>query len=60
MERNNENIEMNFEGKIEILLNKLKIIEDEVVLIKNDEIVTSNDEIKNNDELKILSVVSGG
>lgn len=41
-------------------IKKLKISENEYIIAKNNELVTIDSKIKNNDEIKFLSVVSGG
>ena len=60
LETTNENKEMDYEGVIEKLLLKLKLNPEEVIVVKNGELTTVEDEVNNNDELKVLSVVSGG
>jgi sulfur carrier protein ThiS len=47
-----------FDGKK--LLEKLKINPSSVILVKNDEVVLEDEVFENKDEIKILSVVSGG
>ncbi|MGV8141530.1 MAG: MoaD/ThiS family protein [Candidatus Woesearchaeota archaeon] len=42
------------------LLAKLKINPSSVILVKNDEVVLEDEILENDDEIKILSVVSGG
>lgn len=42
------------------LLIKLKINPSSVILVKNDEVVLEDEIFENKDEIKILSVVSGG
>jgi sulfur carrier protein ThiS len=42
------------------LLKKLKINYSSVILVKNDEVVLEDEIFENSDEVKILSVVSGG
>ena len=40
--------------------NKLNINLEEVIITKNNELVTEKAKIKENDEIKLLSVISGG
>ena len=42
------------------LLSELNINPTTVIVIKNNELVTESEEIKENDSIKILSVISGG
>jgi sulfur carrier protein ThiS len=42
------------------LLEKLKINPSSVILVKNNEVVLEDEILENKDEIKILSVVSGG
>jgi sulfur carrier protein ThiS len=42
------------------LLLKLKINSSSVILVKNDEVVLEDEIFENGDDVKILSVVSGG
>ncbi len=56
------NIKVNKTEKIngKSLLEKLKINSSSVILVKNDEVVLEDEIFENGDEVKILSVVSGG
>lgn len=60
IEQDDKTINNKFEGKIEDLLKQLKINSQTVVIVKNREIVTEKESVKDTDELKLLSVVSGG
>ena len=42
------------------LAKKMKVNLEEVIIIKNDELVTEESEIKDKDQIKFLSVISGG
>ena len=42
------------------LLNKLKINPTTVIVTKNNELVTEEEKITSKDEIKVLSVISGG
>jgi len=42
------------------LLNKLEINPDTVLVVKNNEVVLSDEILSETDEIKILSVISGG
>jgi sulfur carrier protein ThiS len=58
-ERNKKNIELEV-NSIKEAAKELKINLEEVIVVKNNELVTESAELKNNDEIKFLSVISGG
>lgn len=60
LEKDKEEKNIEFEGTCEELLEKLEINSEEVLIIKNKELVTLDEPCTNSDEIKILSVVSGG
>lgn len=49
-----------FSGTIKALLIKLKINPETVIVAKNNELVTLEDCTEDSDEIKIMSVISGG
>ncbi|MCF7866133.1 MoaD/ThiS family protein [Candidatus Woesearchaeota archaeon] len=60
IERTKEEKELDFKGTIEELLQKLKINKEEVIVARNGALVTLDTELSSEDEIKILSVISGG
>ena len=60
IERENLNKNLKFNGKVLKLLEKLKLNPSAVLVARNNGLVTEDDELKDNDEVKILSVISGG
>ena len=60
IERENLNKNLKFNGKVSMLLEKLKLNPSAVLVARNNGLVTEDDELKDNDEVKILSVISGG
>jgi sulfur carrier protein ThiS len=50
----------NTNNNIKELLKVLKINPSTVIIVKNDEIVLEEESLEDNDEVKILSVISGG
>ena len=60
IERENLNKNFKFNGKVSKLLEKLKLNPSAVLVARNSGLVTEDDELKDNDEVKILSVISGG
>lgn len=60
IEKQKKNMMIKFSGTGSELLKKLKINPQDILLIKNDVLISEDDKIKDSDEIKILSVVSGG
>lgn len=59
-DRTNERRELEYEGSIEGLLETLGINKEEVVVVKNGLVVPESESCTGDDELQVLSVVSGG
>lgn len=59
IEKTNENKEIEA-TTVKELLSKLKINPTTVIVTKNNELVTEEEKISNKDEIKLLSVISGG
>lgn len=60
IERENKTKTVRFHGSGKELLAVLKQNPETVILIKNNEVVTDDDEFCEDDEVKIISVISGG
>jgi len=64
IESQNQTLEIKFKGKASDLIKKLnekiKITLESCLIVKNNELVTDDEQLKDEDEIKILSVVSGG
>ena len=60
IERNNEEKNLDFSGTCKELLEKLEINSEEVLIIKNNELVSLDEHCEVDDEIRLLSVVSGG
>lgn len=60
IERENKTIEKSFSGRGADLLKELNLYNEEVVISKNGEVVSENEELADSDEIKLLSVISGG
>ncbi len=60
IEKENKNLNLNFKGTVKKLLEELNINIETVVVLKNNEIVTEEELLEENDDVKILSVISGG
>ena len=56
-----EKKKVNIKAKdIDEIIKKLNINKEEVIIVKNDELTPRNEELKEKDEVKFLSVISGG
>ncbi len=55
-----KSIKKEFNGTVNELLKELKLNKETVIVVRNGELVTEEEILKNNDKIKILSVVSGG
>lgn len=53
-------IELDDNSSVKDLLNKMKINPVTVIVSKDDNIVSEEEQIKDNDNIKIISVISGG
>ncbi len=60
IERTNKTRKISFNGSVKELLMHLDVSPVTALVIKNNELVTEKDRVKDTDEIKILSVVSGG
>ncbi len=60
IEKQRKNMTLKFNGTGNQLLKKLKINPEDILIIKNNTLVAEDDKIDDSDEIKILSVVSGG
>lgn len=59
IERDNKKIRVDAKNAKEILT-KLNINPETVLLVKNNELIFAEDKLEKEDELKLLSVISGG
>ena len=59
-ERENETSEHDFSGKIKDLLAEIGVNKETIVVTKNGEVVSEDEPCEGKDELKLLSVISGG
>jgi sulfur carrier protein ThiS len=60
IEKDQQKKEIEFSGSVLELLELLDINRETVIVVRNNEILDENAVIDNNDEVSILSVVSGG
>jgi len=59
IERKNKKINVDAKD-IDGLIKKLSINKEEVIIVKNNELTPRNEKLKDSDEVKFLSVISGG
>lgn len=60
IEKEQKNSEIEFNGNIKDLLKKLNINIETVIITRDDELLNELDELNDSDNIKIISVVSGG
>jgi len=60
IEREHRELKQDFSGKILVLLDALGVNKETVVVVKNGEVVSEQERCGKGDELKLLSVISGG
>ncbi|MEM4397693.1 MAG: thiamine biosynthesis protein ThiS [Candidatus Woesearchaeota archaeon] len=60
IERENKKINMKFKGKVIDLLKKLNLNSVEVLVVKGEDLLNDDDFLNDKDNVKIMSVVSGG
>ncbi len=60
-EKSQEKLEIDFQGKtVQELLKQIKVNSETVLVVRNDEVVTLDETLQDNDQIKLLSVISGG
>ena len=59
-ENTNQTLELGSASSVSDLLNKLKINPVTVIVSRNNELILEDEKLSDNDEIKILSVISGG
>ncbi|MBI2664799.1 MoaD/ThiS family protein [Candidatus Woesearchaeota archaeon] len=60
IESQSKNRKLSFSGTVSQLLEKLKVNPETVIVAKNNELVTEDELLEDSDEIKLLSVISGG
>lgn len=60
IERENKTKQLKFNGKVSKLLRQLRLNPTAVLVTRNNTLVTEKDTLSDKDEVKILSVISGG
>ncbi len=60
IERTKEEKELHHTGTVQELLNILDISPEEVLVVRDDELLTEDETICDDDNIRLLSVVSGG
>ena len=59
-EKGKRNVELGIDSSVKDLLNSLKINPVTVIVARNNELIPENEKLNDNDEVRILSVISGG
>ena len=60
IESENKKKSIRFSGSVSQLLLQLKINPETVIVARNNELVTEDEKLADSDEVKLLSVISGG
>ena len=60
VERSDEHKTLRFSGTAQELLGRLEINPQTVLVLKNDVLITEDETLTDSDEIKIITVVSGG
>ncbi|MBS3133362.1 MoaD/ThiS family protein [Candidatus Woesearchaeota archaeon] len=60
IEAENKRKKLKFSGTVSQLLQKLKVNPETVIVAKNNQFVTENEKLADKDDVKLLSVISGG
>lgn len=60
VEKEDKTIKKQYSGDLLTLLNLINVNPETVIVVKDDALITRDHILKNSDEIKILSVVSGG
>jgi sulfur carrier protein ThiS len=60
IEKTNKRLFKKFRGKVGLLLKKLKISPETVIVARKGELITEEVVLLDEDEIKIISVISGG
>jgi sulfur carrier protein ThiS len=60
IEKEKNNIIIKFNGSVKKLLKSLDINPEVVLVVRNNALLADNDSLSDKDDIKILSVVSGG
>mgnify|MGYP001619758248 CR=1 FL=1 len=62
VERENKDLNLDIDDSFRVidLLKKINVNKETVLIVKNNTLVTEDSELKNNDNIKLLSVISGG
>ncbi len=60
IEREGRQLQMKFKGTVAELLEQLKINKGTVLVTRDNELLTSDEKVEDADEIRILSVISGG
>jgi len=60
IEKEQKELEIKFQGTVEQLLKQIEVNSETVLVVKANEILTQDEILQDADEIKLLSVISGG
>ena len=60
IERTKQKLTKTFSGVVSALLKELHLSSEEVLIVRNGTLITEDEVLEDTDEIKLLSVVSGG
>lgn len=60
IESDNKKKRIKFNGTVSELLTKLEVNPETIIVSKNNELVTEGEQLTDKDDVKLLSVISGG
>jgi len=60
IERKNKHIDVKFSGNVSELLEKIEVNPETVLVVRENELLTPDRKVTDKDEIKLLSVISGG
>ena len=61
IEKEQKELELDFKNKtVKELLEQINVNSETVIIVRNNEVLTLDDNVTNKDNIKLLSVISGG
>ena len=60
IEKQNKNMELKFSGTVKELLEKISVNPETILVVRDKELLTLDRDVDDKDEVRLLSVISGG
>jgi sulfur carrier protein len=60
IEKTNQEKQIRFKGTASALLKELNINPETILIVKNNEVITEDEQLSDKDDIKLLSIISGG